>query len=204
MRAERIGSYSMPSTVASTPSLLRLKSIERIFCLWPPPMPRAVTRPYMLRPPVFFRICVKLFSGRVFFFVISSNDEIVIYRVDGVRGLNDLTGIKLCKYDFIALAQGHHGLLPIRVLAGLRRALPAELARHVHRVDPHDLHLKQFLDRALDLELVRARIGHHGILVELLALARALFRQSGRLNNIKSIHGFTPTSVLPISRTRRG
>ena len=56
-------------------------------------MPRAVQRPYMLRPPVFFRISVRLFSGLVFFFVISSNDAMVMYRVEGVNGLKVFTGI---------------------------------------------------------------------------------------------------------------
>ena len=37
MRAERFGSYSMATTVARTPSLRRLKSMMRYFCLWPPP-----------------------------------------------------------------------------------------------------------------------------------------------------------------------
>ena len=44
-RAVRPGSYSIAFTVASTPCLFRLKSTSRSFCLWPPPMPRAVTRP---------------------------------------------------------------------------------------------------------------------------------------------------------------
>src|ERR1039458_8957476 len=91
MRAERIGSYSIAATVASTPCLLRLKSTRRIFCLWPPPMPRAVTRPYWLRPPVFLRISTSDFSG--FVLVMSLKSAMVIYRVDGVSGLNVLTGI---------------------------------------------------------------------------------------------------------------
>ena len=44
-RAVWPGSYSMAETVAWTPCFWRLKSTTRIFCLWPWPMPRAVTRP---------------------------------------------------------------------------------------------------------------------------------------------------------------
>lgn len=55
-------------------------------------MPRAVTRPYELRPPVFLRISTSDFSGVVF--VMSLKSANVTYRRDGVSGLNVLTGIK--------------------------------------------------------------------------------------------------------------
>src|ERR1035437_6248715 len=55
-------------------------------------MPRAVARPYMLRPPVFLRISTRLFSGFVFVISLKSANE--MYRVDGVSGLNVFTGIK--------------------------------------------------------------------------------------------------------------
>jgi hypothetical protein len=45
----------------------------------------------MLRPPVFLRISTSDFSG--FVLVISLKSAIVMYRVDGVSGLNVLTGI---------------------------------------------------------------------------------------------------------------
>jgi hypothetical protein len=45
-----------------------------------------------LRPPVFLRISTSDFSG--FVFVMSLKSAIVMYRVDGVSGLNVLTGIK--------------------------------------------------------------------------------------------------------------
>ena len=81
----------MAVTVASTPCFSRLKSTRRTFCLWPPLMPRAVIRPYAFRPPVFFRVSTSAFSGRTF--VMSLKSAIVMYRVDGVSGLNVLTGI---------------------------------------------------------------------------------------------------------------
>src|SRR5437763_16623244 len=52
MKAERFGSYSRRSTVAGTSQVRRLKSMKRYFCLWPPAMPREVTWPLLLRPPV--------------------------------------------------------------------------------------------------------------------------------------------------------
>src|SRR5437773_8439974 len=115
-----------------------------------------------------------------------------MYHVDGVRRRKDFTGIKLCEDDLIDLAERYVGLLPIGVLAGLRRALAAQLARDHHSVYAHDLHLEQFLNRALDLKLVRARIGDEGVLVQLFALARAFFGQARGLNYIKSIHWFNP------------
>ena len=45
IRAERFGSYSMPMTVAGTPSLMRLKSMMRYFRLCPPPRKRVQMMP---------------------------------------------------------------------------------------------------------------------------------------------------------------
>ena len=45
MRQVRFGSYSMAATLAVTPSLVRLKSMMRYCCLWPPPRWRDVLRP---------------------------------------------------------------------------------------------------------------------------------------------------------------
>jgi hypothetical protein len=46
-----------------------------------------------LRPPVLTRRVTRFFSGRDL--VISSNDDTVMYRRDGVRGRKVLTGISL-------------------------------------------------------------------------------------------------------------
>ena len=72
-------------------------------------MPRAVTRPWALRPPDFFLICTKPFSGRVF--VMSSYDAMVIYRVEGVNGLKDLTGIKSNNPSLFPESSSHHSQL---------------------------------------------------------------------------------------------
>src|ERR1035438_5266717 len=61
MCAERLGSYSIASTVAGMSRMLRLKSMTRYSCLWPPPMRREVSRPYALRPPV---LCLGSVSAR--------------------------------------------------------------------------------------------------------------------------------------------
>ena len=65
MFAERFGSYSIVATLAGMPSLSRLKSMRRSFCLLPPPMCRTVMRPCALRPPDFFLLTSKDFSGLV-------------------------------------------------------------------------------------------------------------------------------------------
>src|SRR5215472_8687735 len=101
----------MAAMVASTPCLLRLKSTRRIFCLCPPPMPREVMRPYILRPPVFLRISTSDFSG--FVFVISLKSAIVMYRVDGVSGLNVLTGIIAKVFNQQLLEVGRPSILSL-------------------------------------------------------------------------------------------
>ena len=122
-------------TLASMPCLLRRKSTERIFCLCPPPIPRLVIRPWALRPPDFFLMTTRFFSGRVF--VMSSYDAMVIYRVDGVKGLKLLTGIKSNNPSLFSEVSSHHSL-PLEsfgyrfdkiVCSGDRRKRSAEISK---------------------------------------------------------------------------
>ena len=53
MRAERFGSYSIAATVAGTPSLSRLKSIDAVAPLVAAAAMAHVMRPRLLRPPDF-------------------------------------------------------------------------------------------------------------------------------------------------------
>src|SRR4051812_37481960 len=85
MRALRFGSYSMAATLAGTPSFVRLKSMMRYCCLWPPPRWRAVLRPYALRPPVLGLGASSDFSG--FDFVISEKSETDWKRRPALVGL---------------------------------------------------------------------------------------------------------------------
>src|SRR5918994_7947158 len=66
MNADRLGSYSIRSTVALTSQVRRLKSTMRYFCLWPPAMPREVTWPLLLRPPVLRLPSVSALTGLPF------------------------------------------------------------------------------------------------------------------------------------------
>ena len=91
MRAERFGSYSIPITSAATPYLRRLKSTLRYLCLCPPPICRDVSRPRLLRPPLFFLGSRRLFSGR--HFVTSSNAGSDLKRCVGVSGRNSFRAI---------------------------------------------------------------------------------------------------------------
>ena len=90
--------------------------------------------------------------------------------------------------DLVAVFQRDNGLLPSVRDAGLRGALAAGFAADVHGVHAGDLDLEQFLHGLPDLGLVRARIGHDGVLVILLALARAFFRQADGLDDFESVH----------------
>src|ERR1035437_5226709 len=85
---------------------------------------------------------------------------------------------RLSEDDLVAVLQGHDGLLPVRRLASLLGALTAELAAHVQRVHLRDVDFEEVLYRRAALGLVRPRVGHDGVLVVLLALARALFGQT--------------------------
>ncbi len=85
MRAERFGSYSIPTTRAAIPRLSRRKSMTRYFRLWPPPRCRIVILPRLLRPPVEgFGSRSDASGSRL---VISSNVETVMCRRLGVTGL---------------------------------------------------------------------------------------------------------------------
>src|SRR5436305_1086279 len=121
----------------------------------------------------------------------SLKSAMVMYRVEGVNGLKTLTGIKsnrLGQNNFVALFESHDGLFPIGSSAGLGGSLSAGFAAHVHRVDPNHSDLEQLLHRISDLRLVGPAVGDDSILIVLFGLARALFGQTGGLNNFKSVH----------------
>src|SRR3954462_11497203 len=93
MNAERFGSYSMRSTVAATSHVRRLKSMKRYFCLWPPAMPREVTWPLLLRPPVLCLPSTSALTGLPF-----HKDDLSTRarpRCDEVVGLYFLSAIAL-------------------------------------------------------------------------------------------------------------
>src|ERR1700739_4497751 len=85
MLALRLGSYSMASTLAGTPSLSRRKSILRYCFLWPPPRCQIEISPWLLRPPERFFGSRRLFSGVCL--VIWLLSRTVINRRDAVYGL---------------------------------------------------------------------------------------------------------------------
>ncbi len=64
IRLVRHGSYSIWMTVASTLSRVRLKSMTRYRCLWPPPRNREVVIPWLFRPPFLGLGLSSAFSGR--------------------------------------------------------------------------------------------------------------------------------------------
>src|SRR5690242_3518484 len=85
IRAERLGSYSIETTVAGMPVLSRLKSIARSLRLCPPPRCQMVMSPALRRPPVRCLIFVSGLCGRSV--VSSSFVSVVLNRSDGVVGL---------------------------------------------------------------------------------------------------------------------
>src|SRR5207245_3208477 len=85
MRAERLGSYSIETTVAGLPFLSRLKSMSRSLRLCPPPRCQMVMSPALRRPPV--RSLMRV-SGLCGLSVVSSSlVSVVLKRNDGVVGL---------------------------------------------------------------------------------------------------------------------
>ena len=91
------------------------------------------------------------------------------------------------------------GALPA-CLVRWRRNLPRTFS--VLTLD--DLDLEQLLHRLADLRLVRAGVGHDGVLVVFLALARALFGQAHGLDNFKSVHVIPWSAGFELARMRSG
>src|SRR5438445_546750 len=125
MRQLRLGSYSTAATLAGTPSLVRLKSTMRYRCLWPPPLCRAVLRPYELRPPV---LCFGASSERSgSFLVISEKSETVWNRRPGLVGLRLRRGMTATsrtfeQIDAVVGVQGDDGALGVGPLPESERA----------------------------------------------------------------------------------
>src|SRR5690606_3166982 len=161
MNAVRLGSYSRRSTVAGTSHLRRLKSMKRYFCLWPPAIPREVTWPLLLRPPVLRLPSVSALTGLPF----HSADLSTRFRprCAGLVGLLCLSAISLPSrarsdargdVDRLAFGQADDRLLHVAARVGL--ALPAlGLALGDQRVDAEHLDVEQRLDGRLDRRLGR-------------------------------------------------
>src|SRR4051812_42282954 len=91
--------------------------------------------------------------------------------------------------DLVAWLERHDRLLPV---AQLRVAPPHALvlAAHDHRVDVHDAHLEERLDRVLDLDLVRVLADLEDHLVVALPEAVALLREDDRpADDLFRLHG---------------
>src|SRR5215210_459917 len=118
-------------------------------------MPREVTWPLLLRPPVLRLPSTSAFSGLPF-----QSDDLstrIRPRCDEVVGLYFLSAIRFASdtggdVDGLAVGQGDDSLLDVRARVGA--ALPAlGLALGVQRVDAGDADIEQRLDRRLDLRL---------------------------------------------------
>src|SRR5205085_1170243 len=119
---ERLGSYSTPMHLPSMPSRSRrLKSISRYIFLAPPPMPRLVTLPLWLRPPLLGRGASSDFSGK--FFVTSAcmfteanrlPAEVFLYTRIGMVASSDFPSA-LEQFDRIVRVQPHGRLLRERL-----------------------------------------------------------------------------------------
>src|SRR5918997_1304454 len=155
MNADRLGSYSSRSTVPVTSQVRRLKSMMRYFCLWPPAMPREVTWPLLLRPPVLRLPSVSALTGLPF-----QSDDLstrISPRWDEVTGLYCLSAIAVASdtggdVDRLAVGQSHDRLLDVRAHVGT--APPAlGLALLGDGVDAGHVDAEQGLHRRLDLRL---------------------------------------------------
>src|SRR3954452_1270643 len=156
MRQLRFGSYSTAATLAGTPSLMRRKSTTRYWRLWPPPLWRAVLRPWLLRPPEAGRGSSSARSGVVL--VISEKSETVWNRRPGLVGLRLRRGIALSleEVDRVAVGQRDQRSLDVGAVADLAGAAVADgLALAVQRVHLRDRDPEDRLDRIVDLGLRR-------------------------------------------------
>src|SRR5664280_3420887 len=128
-------------------------------------------RPWLLRPPVFGFGDTRDFSGVVR--VTSTKSATLEPRRPGVVGLYlriPMTCVRPYssglseQVDAVAVCHGHDGALRVRA-APRPVARPTLLANTVDRVDARDSDLEHFLDRDLDLGLVRRRIDEERVLV---------------------------------------
>src|ERR1700730_2062466 len=202
MRAERLGSYSNASTVASTSRSFRLKSMTRYLRLWPPPMWREVKRPLLLRPPVRLTGSIRDLSG--FSFVISSNPGVCLKRWVGVRGLKFFSAMFACpslyEIDFLALGERHDRLLPMDPPSKISPTFALLLSSVLTSVHSNDFLAENILDRLLDLQFVRTRIDPENVLIIPFAKQASLFRQPNVLNEIRRfVHANLSASLAKAS-----
>src|SRR5579863_5246608 len=96
---------------------------------------REVSRPRLLRPPVFLMLSVSFLTG-LLPCVSSSNPFSSVKRSDGVRGRKVLSAMEVCRlydFDLFALFQGDDGLFPVGTPAHVGAAVTAlELAGDLH------------------------------------------------------------------------
>src|SRR5579885_1009060 len=97
--------------------------------------------------------------------------------------------------NLVAFLESNDGLFPIRRLAGLDGALPAQFTAHVERVDAQHLHLEQLLHGLTNLRFGGTSVRHHGVLIVLLALARAFLGKADGLDDFKNVHRWLTSSI---------
>src|ERR1017187_3379125 len=184
MCAERLGSYSIASTVAGMSRMLRLKSMTRYSCLWP------------------LVLCLGSVSGRWGrFFERPTGLFSEVNRWEGVSGRKDLMGMGLVtcfpggsseELDLVAVLEGHDRLLVVGGRARLAGAAALVLSAVVLGVHAPDGDLERRLDGLGDGVLVRALEHLEGVLAELGGLLVGLFREEEALEYTVGFHQFFP------------
>src|SRR5579871_5461357 len=206
IRQERLGSYSMVRTFAGTSFLFRLKSMMRYIRLWPPPWKRWVTRPLLLRPPVFLIGSRRGLCGSTGWFlpgflVSSSKVETDRKRRAGPVGLYCRIGIEL---DLLEQDErhigGNDGLLPVGRIAGFGVAAHGAFLfpLHVDGIDRQHSHAVFGIDGLNglgDFDLVGVQAHTEMVFVHR-SLIRALFRQQGPLDDVVRVSHAVTSSVV--------
>src|SRR5271157_429158 len=216
MLALRLGSYSMATTLAGTPSLSRRKSTVRYCRLWPPPRCQITISPWLLRPPERFFGSSSCFSGVCL--VIWLLSTTVMKRRDAVYGLKllspisasifqifpppwrtsqQLPGLQILRVldHLLAFGELHVRLLPVAAIAFILAAA-AHLAVKIGGAHSGHFHLEDLLHGFLDFGLRGGggNFKYHGVLQFL--HAESLFRDDGTPDNliVRGCHGL----LLPL------
>src|ERR1051325_4668026 len=153
-------------------------------------MCRDVSRPWLLRPPLFFFDSRRVLSGR--HFVISSKAGSDLKRSVGVSGRNSFSAItfpSLDKIDLLAFFQGHDGFLPSRP-SSQRSPHASLLAGVITSVHVYYFLSEQPLNRVLDLNLVCLGTDAEDVLVLLLAHQSRLLSQRSGVNDLVRVAHF--------------